>query len=436
MTKLYYHKYNPPSLKDYPFGERVVTYGEEIYEPSPNELKRINETRRTMSLPHKTPAEEGVVKCIIDTDIGTDFDDTLALLYALNLENLEILGITTNYGPTSLRSFIAHKIVDSYIKKNPGQKPIPIISGANFQLGSHCELFINGNEGFPFLTKDEIDNYLESKNWEENDQMAAANFIADTINSNPCGTVKIISIGIMTNIALSFKTHPEIIPKIKEIVVMGGGSFITQSSSHMVGSYSTDKNAWKKYLKNAKEMTEKLPYDDESVLKFVSEGNLIHLFPNHNFSSDTLASVYVFNHSEIPIKVLCHSATSCFWLEGHPIQYFHDRAKEAREKGLLDEDPYEVVGLIMEEWFKSRDGQNGQCPHDPLTVHEAAFGNEQSPIYYVNGTLMVHEWAAFSTFMPNEDGKHLLGFCQNKNDVDAFLDFLGKKLTKDYEKEK
>ena len=42
---------------------------------------------------------------IIDTDIGTDFDDTLALYYALNLENLEILGITTNYGPISLSSF-------------------------------------------------------------------------------------------------------------------------------------------------------------------------------------------------------------------------------------------------------------------------------------------------------------------------------------------
>lgn len=436
MTKLYYHEYNPPSLEDYPFGDRVVQYGAEIYEPSPAELKRISETKSTSTSPHKSPSTEGVVKCIIDTDIGTDFDDTLALLYALNLENIEILGITTNYGPTDLRSFIAHKVVDSYIKQNPSQKPIPIISGANFQLGTHCDLFIHGNEGYPFLTKDEIENYLESKNWEKNDQMAASNFIADTINAYPNGTIKIISIGIMTNIALSFKHHPEIIPKIKEIVVMGGGSFITQSSSHMIGLYSTDKSTWRKSHKTAKEMTEKLPLNNESVLKFVSEGNLIHLFPNHNFSGDTLASVYVFNHSEIPIKILCHSVTSKFWLKGHPIQYFHDRAKEAREKGVLDDDPYEVVGLIMEEWFKRRRGQNGQCPHDPLTVHEAAFGNDQSPVYYVNGTLIVHEWAAFSTFIPNENGKHLLGVFVNKKDINWFLNFLGKKLTKDYEKEK
>ena len=141
-----------------------------------------------------------------------------------------------------------------------------------------------------------------------------------------------------------------------------------------------------------------------------------------------MAAVHVFSNQNIPIKIICHSVTSLFWMKGKTIQYFHDKAAEARSKGVLDDDVDGVVGLIMEEWFKRRNGQNGQCPHDPLTVHEAVFGNDDLPVYYVNGIFMVHKWAAFSTFIPNENGKHMLGINANRKDVDKFLKFLGKKL--------
>lgn len=425
MIKLHPHANIPPTLEEYPFADRDIPYGSEIYEPSPDELEKIKQTKSTPVSLHKSEASEGIVKCIIDTDIGTDFDDTLAILYALSLENLEILGITTNYGPTQLRSMVTHKIVDSYIKSHPNQKPIPIISGANYQLGTHREIFIKGNEGRPFINSEEFFEYTDDSNWENNSQTDASEFIAETINSHPPGTIKIISIGIMTNIALSFKYHPEIIPKVKEMVVMGGGSFMTLADDHIFGKYSTDPKCWSR---NIKEMTEKMPDNNKDVLDFVCKGNLIHLLPNHNFSGDTMAAVYVFNNANFPIKIICHSVTSRFWLKGKPIQYFHDKAAEARSKGVLDDDVDGVVGLIMEEWFKRRNGQNGQCPHDPLTVHEAVFGNDDSPVYYVNGNFMVHKWAAFSTFIPNEDGKHMLGIHVNGKDIDKFLEFLGNRL--------
>lgn len=430
--RLHSHSNITPSLEEYVFAERNVSYSSELYEPSPEELKKIKKTSSSPVSPHKGPMVNGMVKCIIDTDIGTDFDDTLAILYALNLVNLEILGITTNYGPTQLRSSIVHKIVDSYMKYHPNRKNIPIISGANFQIGTHREIFIKGNEGRPFFSKEEIENnYLDPKKWESNSQTEAADFIAQTINSNP-GEIKIISIGIMTNIALAFKRNPEIIPKIKEMVVMGGGGVLTSQKNIFTAKYSTDPKQWEKKVSKLEDV---LPNDDSSVPNFVCQGNMIHLYPNHNFSGDTMATVSVFEHP-IPTKIIPHSVTSKFWLSGHAIQYLHDRANDARSKGVLDDEATEVAGLIMEEWFKLRRGQNGQCPHDPLTVNEAAFGSDQSPIYYVNGTMIIHRWAAYSTFIPHEDGKHLLGIYVHDKDVPPFLDFLGKKITNDYDKEK
>ena len=150
MIKLHPHQHILPSLEEYPFAERFVSYSSELYEPSPDEIKKIKNIKSTKVTPHKGLIVEGIVKCIIDTDIGTDFDDTLALLYALNLDNLDILGITTNYGPTQLRSSVAYKIVDAYLKNHTEKKKIPIIYGANFQIGTHRDIFIKGNEGQTF----------------------------------------------------------------------------------------------------------------------------------------------------------------------------------------------------------------------------------------------------------------------------------------------
>ena len=51
-------------------------------------------------------------KIIIDTDIGTYYDDALAVLYACRAPELELLGVTTVYGDTDLRSKIARKILN------------------------------------------------------------------------------------------------------------------------------------------------------------------------------------------------------------------------------------------------------------------------------------------------------------------------------------
>ena len=44
----------------------------------------------------------------------------MAILYALNIPNFEILGITTNYGIPDLRAAVTQKIIDAFMKNNQG----------------------------------------------------------------------------------------------------------------------------------------------------------------------------------------------------------------------------------------------------------------------------------------------------------------------------
>ena len=58
-------------------------------------------------------------KVIIDTDVGTDVDDALALLMALNAQEpaVELLGITTVYGHSALRAATAVSIAAGVAKR-------------------------------------------------------------------------------------------------------------------------------------------------------------------------------------------------------------------------------------------------------------------------------------------------------------------------------
>src|SRR5215471_11417929 len=57
----------------------------------------------TTAVAQKVPARE---KIIIDTDIGDDVDDAFALALALKSPELQILGISTDFGETGLRAQI------------------------------------------------------------------------------------------------------------------------------------------------------------------------------------------------------------------------------------------------------------------------------------------------------------------------------------------
>ena len=64
------------------------------------------------------------IKIILDTDIGTDIDDALALAYLLMKPECELMGITTVTGEAKTRAKLA-----SVICKAANRGDIPIYPG-------------------------------------------------------------------------------------------------------------------------------------------------------------------------------------------------------------------------------------------------------------------------------------------------------------------
>ena len=153
-------------------------------------------------------------KIIIDTDPGQD--DAVAILLALGSSELEIVGITAVAGnvPLKLTEKNARKICEL-----AGRPDIKVYAGAIRPLMRelvtaeevHGKTGLNGPQ-LPEPTMKLQDQY-------------AVDFIVETLMTEDSGTITLCPLGPLTNIALALIREPRIAPRIKEIVLMGGGFF-------------------------------------------------------------------------------------------------------------------------------------------------------------------------------------------------------------------
>lgn len=150
---------------------------------------------------------------IIDTDPG--IDDAVAIAIALFSDELDIKCISTVFGNVGLdkTTYNALRLVKFFGKEN-----IPVASGARKPLlrdiidasEVHGK---TGMEGFDFEDPDmsllcqESSIELMRKIIMESDE-----------------PITILPIGPLTNVALLLSTYPEVKPKIKEIIMMGGST--------------------------------------------------------------------------------------------------------------------------------------------------------------------------------------------------------------------
>lgn len=143
-------------------------------------------------------------KVILDTDIGTDVDDALALAVLLGSQSVDLLGITTVYGDTTLRAKIAMhicKLVNRSIKTFVGES-LPI---------SDREVWMSGQEG---------KNYKDLNLFNPESQ-GAVEYLIQTIASNP-NSINLIAIGPLTNIARAIQGSQNFEKDVKHLWVMGG----------------------------------------------------------------------------------------------------------------------------------------------------------------------------------------------------------------------
>jgi purine nucleosidase len=86
------------------------------------------------------------VRLWIDTDIGTDVDDALALAYVLRHPGFELAGVSTVFGDVALRARIAEALL-----AKAGTPRVPVVTGLGAPLTDGRDGVMIGHEGAGIL---------------------------------------------------------------------------------------------------------------------------------------------------------------------------------------------------------------------------------------------------------------------------------------------
>ncbi len=155
-------------------------------------------------------------KIIIDTDPGVD--DAMAIFYALDSPELEVVGLTTIFGNARTETTTYNALA---LLELAGRPDIPVARGADRPLAADAPFdtpadFVHGddgqgNAGIPAPTGRAVDE-------------DAAHFIVRTVMASP-GEITLVPVGPLTNIALAMQLEPRLTENVREIVLMGGNAF-------------------------------------------------------------------------------------------------------------------------------------------------------------------------------------------------------------------
>jgi purine nucleosidase len=154
-------------------------------------------------------ADERPIPVILDTDIGDDIDDALALSFALQSPELKLLAVTTVLQDREGRASLVWKILSLF-----GRTDIPVGVGAEQ----------------PLIAPARTEKVRQLEALGPLDHIPVARMrggiplIIDTC-LNATGKVTILAIGPATNIALALRAEPRIKEKIERIILMNGVFF-------------------------------------------------------------------------------------------------------------------------------------------------------------------------------------------------------------------
>ncbi|WP_349668264.1 nucleoside hydrolase [Lacrimispora sp.] len=141
-------------------------------------------------------------KVIIDTDLGDDVDDAVAVALAVLSPEIEVAGITTVFKDTKARAEMVKDLLEFY---QMGR--IPVYTG----------------QGLPLIERPKMEKPIQysilRNEYEPEQSLNAVDFMIKTAaeNDNVC----IVAMGPLTNLGLAFLKAPEIMKRV-EIIGMGG----------------------------------------------------------------------------------------------------------------------------------------------------------------------------------------------------------------------
>lgn len=143
-------------------------------------------------------------KVILDTDIGTDVDDALALAALMGSKEVDLIGITTVYGDVRLRAAIAMHLCSLVSRE------IPTFAGEDKTISGR-EVWVSGSEGKNYENLASFTPQITS----------AVDFLVNAVVSQP-KSIDVIAIGPLTNIARAIQTNLDFVETVKRVWIMGG----------------------------------------------------------------------------------------------------------------------------------------------------------------------------------------------------------------------
>ncbi len=146
---------------------------------------------------------------LLDTDIGDDIDDALALALALNSPEIDLIGVTTVFGDTLKRAQLAQHVLHVF-----GRNDIPLAVGAGKPLQQR-------HPPSGVAQAEILGDY--SPNSGSFSTFSGPELIVQQALEH-AGQLTLVCIGPLTNVALALLIEPRIALAIRNIVLMGGTS--------------------------------------------------------------------------------------------------------------------------------------------------------------------------------------------------------------------
>ncbi len=151
-----------------------------------------------------------MIPIILDTDIGTDVDDALALALAVRSPEIDLLAVTTVGVDACLRGRTARKLL-----RLLGRDEIPVAAG--------CDRRLNGTafQPMPLSSARFIENEQDGLTLQEQHAVDLIINLLQAANTR----INLVLIGPVTNAAMALKRCPQIKDKIERFIVMGGSVY-------------------------------------------------------------------------------------------------------------------------------------------------------------------------------------------------------------------
>ncbi|BBY46666.1 hypothetical protein MARA_00960 (plasmid) [Mycolicibacterium arabiense] len=148
---------------------------------------------------------------VVDTDTG--LDDAHALLYLLAQPDIEIKGVTAVFGNTTVRQAARNAAT---VLEVAGRTDVPVYLGAAGPLQGDAviDTVWHGEDGLGDRGLSTSIPHIQAE--------SAADFLVRIANAHP-QRVDLLAIGPLTNLALALELDPEILCKLRSVVIMGGG---------------------------------------------------------------------------------------------------------------------------------------------------------------------------------------------------------------------